>query len=410
MEQNPLFRKAAIDKLASPERLDVLMEVTSPRGWVALWTISGVLLGVALWSAFGSVPTRLEGEGILIRGGGLREIKSSGDGVLTALQVRVNGNVQTDQVIGEIAQQDIEDRVMAARAKYEEAQREYEAARAEDGATIAGTRATIAGHQAEIGRIEGQLARVNEDLALKRESLQKGLVTKARVQAIERETLGLQANVNTLKATINSLYASIRGVDQRIRARAASVEAARLELERLTNTAESATQVKATVAGRVIEVKKSVGDRVRNGDVLAIVEPPSATLEPVVYVNSQVGKRIKPGMEAQISPSTVKREEYGFMKGTVRSVGEYPVTPEAVMASVANVALANELLGDSAKIEVRVALTPNAQAVSGFEWSSSGGPPYKVDSGTRVTVSVVVDRRAPITYVLPIIRGTVGGS
>jgi HlyD family secretion protein len=44
MSQNPLFRKAAIDKLSSPERLDVLMEVTSPAGWVALWTLGGVLV------------------------------------------------------------------------------------------------------------------------------------------------------------------------------------------------------------------------------------------------------------------------------------------------------------------------------------------------------------------------------
>ena len=31
-ENNPLFRKAAMDKLSSPERLDVAMEVTSPNG------------------------------------------------------------------------------------------------------------------------------------------------------------------------------------------------------------------------------------------------------------------------------------------------------------------------------------------------------------------------------------------
>ena len=34
-EENPLFRKAALDKAASPERLDVLMQVTPPPrdGW-----------------------------------------------------------------------------------------------------------------------------------------------------------------------------------------------------------------------------------------------------------------------------------------------------------------------------------------------------------------------------------------
>jgi HlyD family secretion protein len=353
---------------------------------------------------------RAGGEGILIRGGGLREIRAGGEGVLTEFRVRVNDTVAADQVIGEIAQQDIEERVRIARVKLEEAQREYDAARAEDEATIAGTRATIAGHRAEIERLQAQLDKTNDDLAQKRVSLEKGLVTRARVQAIEREVLSLQASINTLRATINSLQASIRGVEQRIRARAATVEAARLELERLTTSAAAATQVRSTVAGRVVEVKRAVGDRVRLNEVLAVVEPPSAVLEPVVYVNSEVGKRIKPGMEAQVSPSTVKREEYGFMKGDVRSVGEYPVTPEAVLAVVANAALATELLGNTAKLEVRVALRPDPKTPSGFAWSSSTGPPFRIDSGTRVTVSIVVDRRAPVTYVLPAIRGALGAS
>ena len=46
MSENPLFRKAAIDKLSSPERLDVLMQVTSPNDWIALWTIGAILIGI----------------------------------------------------------------------------------------------------------------------------------------------------------------------------------------------------------------------------------------------------------------------------------------------------------------------------------------------------------------------------
>ena len=39
MSENPLFRKAALEKLASPERLDVLMQVHLAEGWLAcrLW-------------------------------------------------------------------------------------------------------------------------------------------------------------------------------------------------------------------------------------------------------------------------------------------------------------------------------------------------------------------------------------
>ena len=156
-------------------------------------------------------------------------------------------------------------------------------------------------------------------------------------------------------------------------------------------------------------MKKSVGDRITNGEVLAVIEPPSATLEPVVYVSSINGKRIKNLMEAQISPTTIRREEFGFIKGEVQSVGDYAVTPEGVQSVVANSALAKELIGSQSKLEVRVRLK-SAATVSGFEWSTSGGPPFKIDSGERLTVSFVVDRKPPIAYVLPFLKSTFGMS
>ena len=157
----------------------------------------------------------------------------------------------------------------------------------------------------------------------------------------------------------------------------------------------------------MVELKKNLGDRVRNGEVIALVEPLATLLEPVVFVNSSTGKRIKPGMEAQISPTTVKKEEYGFMKGVVKTVGEYPVTPDAAQSIVANATLVEELIGSTAKIEMRASLLPDANVPSGYQWSSSQGPPFKVGGGTRVTVSVVVDRKRPISLVLPIFRGVV---
>src|SRR6266851_4116089 len=99
-----LFRQTALDKLASPERLDVLMEVTSPKGWVALTTIGGLLVGLIIWSVFGSIPERVDGQGILIRGGGLRNLTANGSGTLTKLTVQLNDTVKEGQTVGEISQ------------------------------------------------------------------------------------------------------------------------------------------------------------------------------------------------------------------------------------------------------------------------------------------------------------------
>ena len=44
LDQKEIFRKSALDRMASPEQLDALMRITSPRGWIALLTIGFLLL------------------------------------------------------------------------------------------------------------------------------------------------------------------------------------------------------------------------------------------------------------------------------------------------------------------------------------------------------------------------------
>ena len=57
-----LFRKVALDKLSSPEQLDQLITLTTPRAWFALIAIGGILVTAILWGVFGSIPTKDEGE------------------------------------------------------------------------------------------------------------------------------------------------------------------------------------------------------------------------------------------------------------------------------------------------------------------------------------------------------------
>ncbi|MCQ3930562.1 MAG: hypothetical protein DPW16_08880 [Chloroflexi bacterium] len=64
--QNRLFRKVALDRLSSPEQLDQLMKITSPRAWLALIAIAVLLVAGALWAIFGSIPEETEGNGVLV--------------------------------------------------------------------------------------------------------------------------------------------------------------------------------------------------------------------------------------------------------------------------------------------------------------------------------------------------------
>ncbi len=67
-----MFRKEALARLSSPEELDQVMHVTSPRGWITLLALGLVLLGGLAWSVLGSIPTVVAGSGALLTppGGG----------------------------------------------------------------------------------------------------------------------------------------------------------------------------------------------------------------------------------------------------------------------------------------------------------------------------------------------------
>src|SRR5947209_1829473 len=98
-----IFRKTALERLASPEQLDQLLQVTSPRGWLAL-TGLGLLVAAALvWSFFGTVTTTVEGQGILIRPEGVTSVVAPQAGVVRSVLVRVGDMIYKDREVVRLA-------------------------------------------------------------------------------------------------------------------------------------------------------------------------------------------------------------------------------------------------------------------------------------------------------------------
>lgn len=82
-----LFRKKALERLSSPERLDELMQVTSPAGWLALGGLGFAIVAAIVWGIIGSIAVKVNGKGILMRGGSVFEITSTLAGHVLAVEV-----------------------------------------------------------------------------------------------------------------------------------------------------------------------------------------------------------------------------------------------------------------------------------------------------------------------------------
>ena len=128
----------------------------------------------------------------------------------------------------------------------------------------------------------------------------------------------------------------------------------------------------------------------------------------VLFVPATAGKRVEPGMTVRVSPSTVKREEFGSILGRVVWAAEYPSTARGMTRLLGNEALVERLMEEGPPIQVNVALERNPAAPSGFRWSSSTGPSVKISSGTLATGGVIVRQEAPVNLLIPKVREKLG--
>jgi len=130
--------------------------------------------------------------------------------------------------------------------------------------------------------------------------------------------------------------------------------------------------------------------------------------EAVVFVDARAARQIAVGASALVLPGIYDRSEYGYINGSVTSVGTAIASREAIRAALGDDRLADRLDARGAMIAVRVRLTPAPGNPSGVRWSSSAGPETAMPSGVPCTASVIVAERRPITIVVPALQRVFG--
>jgi len=122
-------------------------------------------------------------------------------------------------------------------------------------------------------------------------------------------------------------------------------------------------------------------------------------LEAILYVRAEEAKKIEPGMAVNIALTSIKKEEYGLLLGRVTSVPKYPQSFAGMMKTLGNEELVKQMMGMGAPVEVHVDIIPNADTVSGYKWTTPVGPPVKLNSGTLLTGSVIVNTQLGVEII-----------
>jgi HlyD family secretion protein len=290
----------------------------------------------------------------------------------------------------------------ALKTKVESARR-LEASRVITGDNLLQAETALTENNASIASLQVRIT----DLALKDTENKQNLVTQRGKLAdlrVQRDQLDVRKTQLEQETALSQATRRIQIQEQADR------------IKGLEATIQEQGQVRSPYTGRVVEVPALPGQVVPSGTTLATIdlgpagttEDESTGLTNLAYFPINTGKRIQPGMKVRVSPSTVQRERFGSIIGVVKRVSEFPVTSRSPAAAVGNAELGRALTGSGGVIEVEVELE-HAATPTGFKWTSAG-PDQPLSAGTTTRTTVTVEERAPITYLLPILRGWLDSS
>lgn len=415
-ERRNIFREVALERLASPEQLDQMMQVTTRRGWIALASLGSVIGAALVWGVFGSVPERVAGPGILVRSGGVYEVASENDGRVAEFAVQVGDTIREGQVVARLARPDLAERIRQARGRVAE----LDARRAQlstfgvrdarlQAAYLSQSRASL---EQSLAASEAALRALRDKVASEEQLVAQGLVTRQTLLATVQEFERVKEKVRTDRGEAAQLEVRrLQGEnanEQSLQEARFRLDEARRELAQLESEQRLTSEVVSPYTGRVLEIMAERGSFVARGSTVLSVDLERGGggrgLEAVVYVPSTHGKKVKPGMEIHIVPSTVRREEYGHLLARVTYVSAFPATRRGMQRVLKNEQLVDALSGPDAPYEVHATLVPDPWSVSRYRWSSAGGAPVELQSGTLADGSIVVQRRRPVSMLIPQLR------
>jgi HlyD family secretion protein len=415
---NPLFRESALQSLSSPEQLDQLIKITRPRSWIALSTIGFILLATLIWSVFGTLPTNLKGAGLIIRKAGAFNIVALGNGIVTDFdELKVGDTVHKDQIIGHIAQPNLLQQIKATKASLNLLVKANATILAEVNlqkpAQNSSIKQQIAIQKSIIAANQEALLVQNRTLQLQASLLKDGLIVQTQYEETLQGVFASQNKIDTAKNVLQSLVIqSISNQGQyqdTIRQSDTALLQARNQLESLQQQYSLASNLVSPLEGVVTEKLVLLGDIVNANQAVLTLESPKRDYLAIVYIPISAGpKRIKPGMDVQVSLNAFAKERYGYLQGKVTTMSKYSSTKQGMIAVIKNTDAVQSMKASGPVFSVQIELLHDKSTLSGYQWSSTAGSQIDFTSGSDCMGLITVGQQKPISLIIPILKTMTG--
>jgi hypothetical protein len=136
------------------------------------------------------------------------------------------------------------------------------------------------------------------------------------------------------------------------------------------------------------------------GDRLGLVQPVGWPLVVYAYVPADVAADLRPGTEVHVDFGAGIGQAFGFARGHVQSVSQFPATAERLQFILQDSSTIDSVQKLGPSNEVVIAMDESAATPSGLIWGSSKGPGGPLPAGLPSSVTFIVGTHHPIDNVL----------
>ena len=418
-EPNRIFRQAALDRLSSPEQLDQLMQVTTPKAWLALATCCVLVFIAVAWGIWGSIQVNVYGKGILIKHGGLFVATAFGDGRVIQILVEEGQHVTNKQVLVRLQVPELELKIKQAQMLQTNLESEFNiltnhlATEREKETNYVAAQVETYGIISNDYRIqvEALTARLNDLKALYLGINGLPAIDRPTIMAASNELFSARHNLDLTQIQVKQVHIIQLQADERrmqlLSDKQALVVQGRNNLEALTNLYREISQICSPFDGMVAEITVKSNQLVNANTPIMSLQSDKENLEAWLFLAPGDGKRVIPKMETKLALASAKKEHVGMMLGEVATVSPVPATPQLMSKVLANPTLVSAFSQEGAPIYVVVSLYTSTNH-SGYKWTSHRDPNIKITSGSLCEGTITLTNRSPMNLVLPWFKDSVG--
>ena len=399
------FRSEAVNELSAPEQLDEAIQITSPMSWLAVTILLFILVATLIWSLFGTVRTRIQGDGMITYQDARHiDIVSRHEGYLAELLVREGDQVARNDIVARIENDIMTQRYEHAVGKLQEIQREIETLERERDADI-NELTRVAGEKRSY--LSSGLSSGEALVEMLQKRIQDGETGGDELLQLRRQALRAVQNLDRARGELAQLdvMQNERISHWRKTLLEANQRLARQQVE-TTNMAaemETALTVRAVADGKIVEVLAGVGTFLPPNTGIYKMTNQVSGLYAITFFAGDSAELIEPGMQAQVSPSTISQEEFGSLRGVVRKVSRFRLSSKALMTLLGNRQLVEQFSRLGAPLAVEVDLLKGSDGL--YERTTSHSPPFEMEPGMLVGVSISIREQRPIMILIPALRG-----